>query len=74
MSHILKKTALVSYTERNNPGYLQYEHLLNLREDLMCTLHDFTSMLLSVTVQDVELTVQDAEMQWNPVNLITVSY
>ena len=27
----------------------------------MCTLHDFTYMLLSVTIQDIESTVQDAE-------------
>ena len=26
----------------------------NLRENFMCALHDFTSMLLFVTVQDVE--------------------
>ena len=29
----------------------------------MCTLHDFTSMLLSVTVQYVESTVQGVEIK-----------
>ena len=41
----------------------------NLREDLMCTLHDITCMLLSVTLQDVESTVQDIVMKGNPVNI-----
>ena len=37
-------------TERNNPQNLQYEHFLKLRENFTCALHDFTCMLLSVTV------------------------
>ena len=40
----------------------------------MCTLHNFTCMLLSVTVQDVESTVQDVGTEGNPVNLTTLSY
>ena len=51
-----------SYTERNNPENLQYERFFNLGKDFMCTLHDFTCMLLSITVQDVETKA-------NPVNL-----
>ena len=40
----------------------------------MGTVHDFTCMLLSVTVQDVESTVQDLETKGNPVNLTAFSY
>ena len=40
----------------------------------MCTLHDFTCMLLPVTVQDVELTVQIVETNANFVNLRAFSY
>ena len=39
----------------------------------MCTLHDSTCMLLSVTVQDVEPTVQDKE-EGNTANLTAFSY
>ena len=35
----------------------------------MCTLHDFTCVLLSVTVQVVESTVRDVETKGIPVNL-----
>ena len=52
-----------SYTERNKPVNLQYEFFFNLREDLMCNFHDFTCMLFSVTVQDVESTVQNVEQK-----------
>ena len=45
----------------------------NLREDFMCTLHDFTRMSLSVTVQDVELTVPSIEETGNPVNSTSFS-
>ena len=54
-----------NYTERNNLGYLQYERLLNLRIDFKCSLHDFTCMLLSATVKDVESIVQDGETKVN---------
>lgn len=35
----------------------------------MCILHDFTNILISVTVQDVEPTAQDVEFQVMPLNL-----
>ena len=47
--------------------YLQYEHLLVSHENFMGTLHDFPCMLLSVIVQDVELTIQDVETKGTPV-------
>ena len=40
----------------------------------MRTLHDFTCTLLSVTVQDIESTVQDVKTKGNPVNLTAFSY
>ena len=44
----------------------------NLHEDFMCTLLDFTCMLLSMTVQFVEsIIVQDVETNGNYVNLTT---
>ena len=46
----------------------------NLRESYVCTSHDFTYMLLSVAVQDNELTVQNVEIKNNPVNLTAFSY
>ena len=46
----------------------------NLRGDLMCALHDFTCMLLSVTERYVEPTVQDFETNGNPVKLTAFSY
>ena len=33
---------------------------INLRKDIMCTLHDFACILLSMIVQDVESTVQES--------------
>ena len=59
---------LLYYTERNNPVNLQYERLLHLREIIMYTAYDFTCMLLSVTLKDVESTVQHIEAKGNPVN------
>ena len=50
-----------TYLERNNPVNLKYERFLNLHEDFMRTLHNFTCMLLSVTAQDAESTVQYVE-------------
>ena len=47
---------------------------MNLHEDFMYALHDFTCMLLSVTAHDVESTVQDVETKANPVILTAVSY
>ena len=32
----------------------EYEGFFNLREDFTCSLHDFTCMLLSITLQDVD--------------------
>ena len=49
----------------------------NLHENLMCALHDFTCMLLSVTVHDIESTAQDCpdvETKGNPVILTAFSY
>ena len=40
----------------------------------MCTLHNFTCIILSGTVQDVESTVQIIETKDNPVNLTGFSY
>ena len=40
----------------------------------MCTSHDFTCTLLSVTVQDVGSTIQDFETKANPVILTAFSY
>ena len=40
----------------------------------MCTLHDFTCTFLSVKLQDVESTVQDAETKDDPVSLNTYYY
>ena len=40
----------------------------------MRTLHDFTCILLSVTVQDVQSTVQNVETKVNPVNLTAFFY
>ena len=61
-------------TERNNPGNIQHECLLNFREVFICTLRDFTCMLLSETVQDIKSTVQDSEIKCNPVNSTAFSY
>ena len=57
------------YTERNNLENFQYELFLDLRVNFICTLHDFTCMLLFETVQDVESTAQDVGTNGNPVNL-----
>ena len=38
--------------QRNNPVNFQYERVLKSRDDFTFALHDFTSMLLSVTVRD----------------------
>ena len=46
----------------------------NLREDCMCTLHDITCMLTSITVQNFESTVQDLETKGNPVILTAFFY
>ena len=46
----------------------------NLRENFICTLHNFTRMLLSVTVQTIETTVQEAETKGNRVSLSAYSY
>ena len=67
-------TIAVYYTEKNDHVNLHYECILNLREDFMRTLHDFTYMLLSVTVQDVESTVQDIEIKGVSVNSTAFSY
>ena len=40
----------------------------------MYDLHDFTCMLLSVTVHDVESTIQDIETEGNSVILTAFSY
>ena len=40
----------------------------------MCTLSDFTCMLLSVTVQNAESILQDVGIKGNPVNLTAFSY
>ena len=40
----------------------------------MCSLRDFTCMLLSVTVLDVESTVQDIETNGNLVNATAFFY
>ena len=40
----------------------------------MCTLHNFTCVLLSETVKDVESTVQDVEAKGNPVKLTAFLY
>ena len=61
-------------TMRNNPVNLQYEPFFNLRENFMFTLHDFTCMLVSLTVLDVELTLQDLETYGNSLNLTAFSY
>ena len=50
-----------------NTVNLQYERLLTSNEDFTCVLHDFTRILLSITVQGVEPNV-------NPVNLMVFSY
>ena len=39
----------------------------------MCILHDFACILLSVTVQDGESTVQDVERNCNLVNITAFS-
>ena len=46
------------YTQKNNPVNVQYERLLNSHEDFTCILHDFTCILFSITIEDVEPTVQ----------------
>ena len=62
MAFVYKHSKMSTYnTERSNPGNLQYERFLHLRENFMCTLHVYTGMLLSVTVQDGESTVQSIE-------------
>ena len=43
--------------QKNNPVNHQYEQLLNSREDFTCTLRNFTCIILSITVQGVQLTV-----------------
>ena len=55
------------YTQRNDPANFQYKRLLNSHKGLKCIFHDFTSVLLSVTIQDVGT-------KGNPVNLTSVSY
>ena len=40
----------------------------------MCTLHDFTCILLFVSVKDVELTVADVEAKGISVNLPVIFY
>ena len=58
--------AICNFNNKHLPPPLQMKFLkifhilnsiLNLREDFMRTLHDFTCIFLSVTVQDVEPTV-----------------
>ena len=51
----------IYYTERNNSENLQYERYFNLRENFMRVLHDFTCILLSLAVHDVESIAQDVE-------------
>ena len=51
----------------NNRVKLQYERILDLHEEFMYTLHDFTCILLSRTVQDVKT-------KGNPVNLTAFCY
>ena len=46
----------------------------NLRKDFMRTFHTFTCMLISVTVQNVESTVQDIETKSSSVNLMAFFY
>ena len=65
---------LNAYTERNNSDNLQYECFFNLHEDFMRALHDFTWLLLSGRIQDVESTVQGVETKGNPINLMSFSY
>ena len=63
------------YTRRNNLVNLSYERFFfNFREDFKGSLHDFTCMLLSVTVQDIESTVQAVEAKGNPVIFMAFSY
>ena len=40
----------------------------------MHNLHDFTCILISITAQDVESTVQDVKIKDNPVHLTAFSY
>ena len=61
-------------TERNNLVNLQYERFFNLRGDFVCTVHYFRCMIHSVTVQNIESTVQDVETKGNPVSLTAFSY
>ena len=65
---IKKITHTHIHTGRNNTVNLQYERIFNLREVSMRTLHDFTCMLLSVTVQDVDARVKDFETKDSPIN------
>ena len=55
-------------------SHFDWEKILSVREDITCTLHDFTFMLLSVTVQDIETIVQNVETNGFPVNLMVFSY
>ena len=47
---------------------------MNIREEFMCSLHDFTAIILSLTARYVESTVQDVETKNNSVNLTAYSY
>ena len=47
--------------------------IFNLHEIFTLVLHNFTCMLLSVIVHDVESTVHDVETRGNPVNLTEFS-
>ena len=61
-------------TQRNNPVNLQYKCLLNSHEDFMSILQDFMYILLSMTVHDIESTVQIVQTKGNPVNSAAFSY
>ena len=46
----------------------------NSHEVFTYILHDFTCILLSITAQNIDATVQDIETKGNPVNLAAFFY
>ena len=71
---LIKEDCCVMYTQRNNPVNLQSERFFNSHENFTIILHDFTCMLLSVAIEDVESTAQAIEIRGNPVNVTAFSY
>ena len=59
----------MTYTRRENIITLHFERFLSLLEYFACALHDLTCMIIFVTVQDIEPTVQGVET-----NLTSFSY